>query len=223
VDKKIELPNGDGLFFRSYLLAPNLFVGNTTFTINKDVARLKFIDLENDSIWIPPLIPSSKFVNDLNNEQLRFFYQSDLNVSPNGENIISPMYRHNRIDIYTRQGELKKSIIGESEIIVDNLQQFQILSEGNNMYYHNSVTFDDFFIVTYYNGLVSDKRQSKSHLKELRAFDYNGKPLFTIYTPYVLTSISLDFKEGILYGYVYDEQSVIKINLKEQLTKFNLL
>jgi len=222
-EKKVSLPNGDGLFLKNYQLSNNIYVGNTIHTRNKDVARLKFIDLKNDSIWISPLLPNNDFVRNLSIIDRNSFYGSDLIVSPNGDHIVSAMYRHNRIDFYTGMGEYKKSIIEKNKINNSKVEQYKMAVENGVIYYGNSFVTSKFFLITYYSGMSSTQQLSNNYIFEIRAFNYDGVALFKIKTPYKLKSLSLDLEFGQLYGYVYDEQSVIKINIIDQLNKFNLL
>jgi len=223
IEKKFELPKGDGLFFNSYLHPSNKFIGNTIHTSNRDVARLKFLNIQNDSSWIIPLTPVSELAENLNRGQKNRYYGSNLVMSPNGEHFASGLFLHNQIDFYNKKGELINTLKEDGELKLSEEKTFEEVLEEKRNYYGYSFAADDFFLITHWKGFSNKEQELTAAQNEIRAFNYKGKPLFKIHSPYRFESISLDLKNGILYGYVYDEQSVLKLNIYNQLLKFNLL
>lgn len=222
-EKKFELPKGDGLFSNGYLHPSNNFVGNSAHTLNKDVARLKFLNIQNDSSWVIPLTPDSELARNLNRGQKNRYYGSNLVMSPNGEHFASGLFLHNQIDFYNKKGELINTLKEDGELKLSEEKTFEEVLEGKRNYYGYSFAADDFFLITHWKGFSNKEQELTAAQNEIRAFNYEGKPIFKIHSPYRFESISLDLKNGILYGYVYDEQSVLKLNIYNQLLKFNLL
>jgi len=217
IERKIELPNGEGLFFNSYFHPSDKFVGNTTHTLNKDVARLKFLNIENDSSWVIPLTPDSNLARNLNRGEKNRYYGSNLVMSPNGQYFASGLILHNQIDFYNQEGNLINTFKEDGELKLSKDKSFEETLEERRVYYGCSFAADNFFLISHWKGFSYNEQNINDAQMEIRAFSYEGKPLFKIHSPYIFESLSLDLEVGNLYGYVDSEESVIKLNINNQL------
>lgn len=224
VDKEFQL-RPQSKFFTVFYIDSAKVVGrsaNTTPHMN----RLQIYNPILDSIIkTVPVFPKIK--NNNNDLDFLFYrynslYISILTMKPDRTKFASAMHRmFNRIDVFDSEGNLENSIIEGKEFPKRMIEEYLRAKEEDvdknvKVYYQDAFASDSYIYCLYYNQLESEYAK-KFIPTEIRIFNWKGEPLCKIKVPDYLQSITIDEKNGIMYGVAYFNEKIFRYNIKSIL------
>jgi len=213
IETEINIKPKSGLDQFVFYLSDTLLIGNQGYQATEK-SRLKGYNPKTDEIiydsgLYPKLVNGEQMIG----PQLYFIYMDYLALTPKGE-FISAMSRFDRIDLFTKDLQLYKTITNGN--YVDEFDAALMMNgeepEEGFFYYMGIFAGKNQFYALYRNQKESDYYKI-SNQTEIHVFDYNGKPLQKLIIPDYLISFTVDEKNEILYGVDHLNEKILKYKI----------
>lgn len=150
------------------------------------------------------------------------FRRAYISMKPDQSRFVVAMKYYDRLDIFDRNGGLVKSVRHSVRYKEYNAREVyapdtRIKVKNRVDYYQRVVTTDKYIYALYHNRIMGEFNDELGEGVEIRVFDWNGEMKTLIKCPDNLLLMSVDEKNGFMYGHIYDEQKFMRYSLKDVL------
>jgi hypothetical protein len=206
-----------------YDFSGNIFFGKKSFILGRqggmgfETNREQFHILEENGGELKSYgdYPMIVDVDDPKSELYNYVNDSYLAMRPDGSRFASVLFYYDQLTIFDSSGKVIRTVktekfkrYRESEIIFDD----NIMNDLNIFYRSIHVS------AKYIYALIYDQPKSelsKKHIPvSIRVFDWDGNLKGILKSEEYLTHISVDEESGLLYADYYEEQSILKYDIK---------
>ncbi|GAB5524479.1 MAG: BF3164 family lipoprotein [Roseivirga sp.] len=147
------------------------------------------------------------------------FRRADIAMKPDQTRFVVAMKYYDRLDIFKRNGDLVESVRDPERYKEYNAAEVydpetMVKVKDRFDYYQNVVGTDNYIYALYYNRNMGELNDEMGEAVEIRVFDWDGEPMFLLKCPDNLLLISVDEKNGFIYGHVEDEQKFMRYSLE---------
>jgi len=196
----------------------SVFYGDSGY-FDSQRCRLKRYNLEteitNHSSLFPKIINKKLFPS----EMLKSLYYSLIQKKTDETVFVSAMEYFNRVDVFDENLNTKLTILGnglnsDNQIDASTLK----IDEGSPFdeftIYYRDIDLTKTYIYCLYLNQVKNKFGKEIKPVEIRVFDWNGNPKYLLKIPEYLMNISVDEKEGWIYGVAPYSEKILRYNIK---------
>lgn len=221
VDKKIDIDTKLFPFTRLLYVNDSIFYGDSGYFDSKR-CRLKRYSLKANAIDISYSDLFPKVLNQklFPSEMLNNLYHSKLRKKPNEVTFASAMEYFNRIDIFDKDLNTKLSIVGDGLTDDNQLDAAELdIEEGSPFQeltiYYRDINLRDSYIYSLYLNQPRKEFGKNSKPVEIRIFDWEGNAKYLLKIPDYILNISVDEKEGWIYGVAPYDEKILRYNIKD--------
>jgi hypothetical protein len=233
VDKVIKVGTKEGFyvdmdFYSVFYIDSTKLVGSTS---NMSLKMKRFViynPVEGKFVKTVPLFPKVENNNDDVGfiwYRYNFLYLAGFKMKPDKTKFASAMSMFNRVDIFDVDGNVLNSYIDKDNITESLIKEFLAVKEENvkkvpvKNYYAGLYVTDSYIYALYHNKLSSDYKTSIP--VQIRIFTWDAEPVCTIKVPDYLQYITIDEKNGILYGCAINDEKILKYDIKGIIDKIS--
>jgi len=131
-----------------------------------------------------------------------------------GKTIVEMYFRLNYFNLYSLDGNLKKTICIEDEI--DQISVIEELEQKDRTYRFSDVrVYEDYFVLLHLNEKEEDFASKRKTKPEILFFNWEGNPLAKIVSEYFCTSFDIDLVNKHLYTFDSQTDRFKKYDLPE--------
>jgi len=225
IDKEIKY-SPEYMFSQMFYIDSTNIIGASS-NLDIKINRLLIINPQtNERIKVvKPFTIIKNDNNDINFLMYRYnmLYVAILALKPDKTKISSAMNMFNRLDIFDINGNILNSYIDKNENLNSSLirdylaAKQQSINDINVKEYYIATTSTDSYIYTVYYNQLKSEYAKQSIPVEVRVFDWQSEPVCSIKVPDYLQYITIDEKNGIMYGVAYFDEKILKYDISSIL------
>jgi len=218
IEKYIPLDIKKFTFNNSVFVSDSLVFGNSGY-FDIDRVRIKKYNIFSNQVLKSELFPKTLNSNLFSSDEMNKLYRGQIKKHPSKNLFVSALRFFDRVDIFDENLNNKLSIIGkglnknnELDISKLNIKDGEPFNELN--YYNFDFDLSQKYIyVLYYNQIYKNYGQTKP--TEIRVFDWNGNSKFLLKVDDYLMNISVDEKNGHIYGVDFFNEKILRYDIKK--------